>query len=187
MSAPKTNEPTHLDDDLKERPGSHDLKSDIRPDVVRTANDAWEEENKDSKLRNRRSSLNIHLSEPFSPLEDLMTDAYERFGNMDSDSMDASVKRIMLRYANLIVEDIRLHPYTSYPDLDYYTSLQDIRPIPDVIVLGGLAYHYAKWMDSTKSNTLGLEYMQTLNQVMYQRKYGSGKIEMNTVDKDDKR
>lgn len=182
MSRPETGEPTH-DDNGKERPGSQPLDSTVTPAVVSQADAAWKEHYADSKQRNAYSAQNPQTSEPYSPLETLITDAFERFGNMDASSMDSGLKRILLRFANRIIEDIRIHPYASLPDLDYYIDLQQTRPIPDEIMISGLAFHYAKWQDSSKARTLFAEYSQILNQILYQRKFGSGKIQMNTVDK----
>ncbi len=184
MTRPITGEPTHTDENGKERPGSHSLSETINPAVAVQADLQWSEHYANSKVRNQYSAQNPQLSEPYSPLETLISDAFERFGNMDATSLDANIKRIMLRYANKIVEDIRIHPYASLPDLDYYIALQDTRPIPDEIMISGLAYHYAKWQDSSKARTLFAEYGQILNQILYQRKYGSGKIQMSTVDKE---
>lgn len=183
MTKPTTGEPTHTDDTGKERPGSQSLTATVTPAVIDSANAAWDEHYADSKVRNQYSAQNPHIAEPYSPLESLITDAFERFGNMDAQSIDNNIKRIMLRYANKIVEDIRIHPYASLPDLDYYTDLQQTRPIPDEIMISGLTFHYAKWQDSAKAKTFFAEYGQALNQILYQRKYGSGKIQMNTVDK----
>jgi len=183
MAEPTTGEPTHTDDTGVERPGSQSLTETITPAVVDSANALWKDHYASSKLRNGQSAQNPQVSTPYSPLENLITDAFERFGNMEAQSVDSNVKRIMLRYANKIVEDVRIHPYASLPDLDYYTSLQETRPIPDEIMISGLVYHYAKWMDSSKARTFFAEYGQALNQILYQRKYGSGKLQMNTVDK----
>lgn len=179
MTKPITGEPTCKDDNGVSRPGSQSLTGVVTPVVVAQAEAAWADHYADSNVRNNYSGQNPHISEPYSPLETLITDAFERFGNMDASSMDGNIKRIMLRYANKIVEDIRVHPYASLPDLDYYTDLQQRRPIPDEIMISGLAYHYAKWQDSSKAKTFFAEYGQILNQILYQRKFGSGKIQMN--------
>jgi hypothetical protein len=184
MTRPVTGEPTHIDGDGKERPGSHSLTDTITVSVMSDADAAWAENVKDSKVRNMYSAQNPHLTEPYSPLETLIGDAFERYGNMSIDTLDAAVKRIMLRYANRIVEDMRIHPYGTMPDLDYYIHLQDTRPIPDEIMISGLAFHYAKWQKSSSASTFFAEYSQAMNQILYQRKYGSGKLQMNTVDKD---
>ena len=178
-----TGEPTYTDDDGKERPGSQALNSTVTTQMVSNADAAWQEHHKDSKLRNRFSAQNPQIAEPYSPLETLVNDAFERFGNMSVETLDGSVKRILFRYANRIIEDVRIHPYWDLPDLDYYISLQDCRPVPDEIMITGLAFHYAKWMNSTRAATLGAEYAQALNQILYQRKYGSGKLQMAAVDR----
>lgn len=183
MTRPTTEEPTHIDDAGVERPGSQPLRGVLTPTAVADADAAWAEHYADNKKRNNLSALHPELTEPYSPLETLIEDAYSDFGNMSVETLDGNVKRMLLRWANRIVEDMRIHPYFSIPDLDYYTSLQDTRPIPDVIMELGLHYHYAKWQKSTSAATALIEYTKMANQVLYQRKYGGGKIQMNTVDK----
>lgn len=186
MSRPVTDEPTYIDEEGVERPGSQSLTGIITAEIVKQANDQWLEHNKDSQVRNNYSGQSPHIAEPFSPLESLIDDAFMRYGNMSVETLDGSIKMMLLRLANKIVEDIRYHPYTATPDLDYYVSLQDTRPIPDEIMISGLAYHYAKWQRSTSTTTFFAEYTQALNQILYQRKFGSGTIQLNTVDKPSK-
>lgn len=183
MTNPITGEPTYDDEDGVTRPGSQDLTDVVTVSLARSAESLWKEHFKNNEHRNNYSGQNPHIAEPFSPLETLIEDAFQRFGNMSVDTLDGSIKRMLLRFANRIVEDIRIHPYGSTPDLDYYINLQDTRPIPDEIVLSGLAYHYSKWQSSTRTATFYTEYTQIMNQILYQRKFGSGKIQMNTVDK----
>jgi len=178
-----TGEPTYTDDAGVERPGSQSLSAVVTPTSVANADGIWLDSNANNQLRNRRSSANPHLGEPYSPLETIIEDAFSGFGNMSVDTLDGSVKRMFIRWANRIVEDMRVHPYFPFPDLDYYISLQDRRPIPDMVVELGLLYHYAKWQKSSVAATSLVEYRTMTNQVLYQRKYGSGKIQMNTVDK----
>lgn len=184
MGKPVTGEPTHIDDKNVERPGSQPQDSIVTPASMAETDQVWSDHYSDAQKQNMYSAQNPQISEPYSPLESLITDAFERFGNMSADTLDGNIKRIMLRYANKIIDDIRIHPYSSTPRLDYYTSQQETRPVPDEIMISGLTYHYAKWQDSAKSRLLYPEYIQTMNQLLYQHKYGSGKIQMNTVDKD---
>lgn len=186
MSRPITGEPTHTTDSGATSPGSQPLTSTVTPQLISDANVTWSDHllaNNADQLNNY-SAQNPTIAAPYSPVETLINDALERFGNMSVDSIDSNIRRIMLKYANRIVEDVRRHPYTSTPDLDYYVSLQDTRPIPDEIMISGLAYYYAKWQNSLKSKDLFGDYTVSLNSILYQRKYGSGKIQMNTVDKD---
>lgn len=182
MSQPNTGEPTHEDGD-KERPGSQPLTDTVTTSLVANANAAWAEHFDNNQQRNRLSAQNPHLTDPYSPLETLMGDAYERFGNMSIETMSGTVKRVLQKFANRIVEDFRVHPYTYAPDLDYYVSLQDIRPIPDEIMIAGLTFHYAKWQASAKAQMFFTEYYATLNQILYQRKFGSGKVQLAAVDR----
>ena len=179
-----TGEPTHTDDAGKERPGSQGLNTVVTPKTVADTEALWAEHYANNKQRNSNSAQNPNISVPYSPLETLIEDAYLRFGNMTIDTIDPGVKMVLHRYSNKIVERIRIHPYSTLPDLDYYTSLQDTRPIPDEIMISGLAYHYAAWMKSDRAKELYADYVEATNQILYQRKFGSGRLQMNTVDKD---
>lgn len=184
MTQPTTGEPTYTDDDGVVRPGSQPMNSVVTPAVVNSAESAWADFAKANQMRNMFSAQNPNISDPYSPLESLIIDAFERFGNMSADTIDGDIKRILLRFANRIVEDIRIHPYSTINDLDYYKHIQDIRPIPDEIMIAGIAYHYAKWQSSARAAILYGEYQQTMHQILYHRKFGAGRIQMNTVDKD---
>ena len=179
-----TGEPTHEDADGKERPGSQDLKSVVNPELVSSADTAWASHSSDSKVRNNYSALDGNTSEPFSAIENLIVDAFQSYGNQSPATIPGDIKLILLRRSSRIIEDIRIHPYSSTPDIDYYRALTDVRPIPDVIVSAGLLYQYALWMSSPKAALYAADYYQILNSTLYQRKYGSGKIQMNTVDKE---
>lgn len=179
------NEPTHTDADGKDRPGSASLKQVINPSTARAAEAAWDENYTDLNLRKRKSAQAPNISQPYADLDDMITKAIQRFGNMSAQTVQGDVRLMMVGYANVIIEELRAHPYFSIPDLDYYISLNDKRPIPDEIMIAGLTYYYADWNDSNKAAKFGRAYYKNMNTILYQRKFGTGKIEMNTVDKDE--
>lgn len=177
-------EPTHSDGEGNDYlPGSADLKSTISPESVKAADDAWKEHYSTNQQSNRNSSQFPNIEDPYSPLNSLIEDAFRRYGNMGIETLDGSIRLMMLRYANRIVEDVRAHPYSSLPALDYYVSIDETRPIPDEIVLAGISYYYAKWMRSADWRSFEADYRVSMNQIFFNRKYGSGKIEMSTIDK----
>lgn len=178
-----TGEPTYTDDNGVERPGSQSMTGVVNPTTVKAADAAWADHYADNQQRGRLSAQMPHITDPYSPLEHLINAAIQDFGNMSVDTIDGSLRLMLLRKANMIIEDVRVHPYGSLPDLNYYVSLQDTRPIPDIIMIAGLAYHYADWMKSKYAAKYERDYYKTLSLVLYQRKYGSGKIQMNTIDK----
>lgn len=180
-----TGEPTHVDDAGATRPGAKELDGKVNPTTVKEIEATWKEHYADNQLRNHKSSQFPNLADPYSPLDSLITEAILRFGNMAPETVDGNVRLMLLRYANSIIEDIRAHPYGSLPDLDYYTSLSETRPIPDEIMISGLAFHYAKWNKSKETKIFFTEYQKTIGQILYQRKFGMGKIQMNTVDKEE--
>lgn len=177
-------EPTHSDGAGNDYlPGSADLKTTITPAAVTAAEAAWKEHYATNQQSNRLSSQFPNQTDPYAPLTTLIDEGFMRYGNMNVDTIDGGIRQRMLRYANRIIEDIRIHPYSSTPALDYYVSIDDTRPIPDEIMISGLAYHYAKWMRSVDWRSFETDYRFMMNQILYQRKFGSGKIEMDTVDK----
>ena len=124
-----------------------------------------------SKIRNSFSSQQPNIDEPFSNLESLINDALKNFGNLYIDSIDPGVKALLLGRANRIVEDMRAHPYYPLPDLDYYKSLTDKRPIPDEIMISGLLYHYARFMRDSEWKEREKEYYTTASQILYTRMF----------------
>lgn len=178
-------EPTYTDKDGKERPGAGSLVGVINPTTMAQRDAMWQEFYKELKNRNLDSSQFPNIRPDYAPLDSLINMAFQRFGNMSPDTIDGQVRMMMLGYANRIVEDIRIHPYSSIPDLDYYHSLTDWRPIADEIMISGLMFYYSLWMDSAKMPAARTLYYSTMNSILFQRKYGAGKIEMNTVDKDE--
>ena len=176
-------EPTHTEDGTNYKPGASSLTADITPTSVNASNEAWATHYAENQQSNRNSSQFPNSQDPYSPLELLINDAIQRYGNMSSETIEGSTRMMMLRYANKIVEDVRAHPYTSLPALDYYVSISESRPIPDEIVISGLEYHYAKWMRFVGWETQKMEYHKTMNGILYQRKYGSGQPKMSTTDK----
>jgi hypothetical protein len=182
MTLPITNEPTHIevDQDGNEivRPGAVNLRADVTVEKVAESDAVNAEFYSDAQQRNRASSMNPQVAEPYTPLQNLSYDALREYGEMNPSTIDGDTNLLFLRLANKIVEDVRMHPLYPMPDLDYYVALTDTRPIPDIIMIAGLQYYYAMQQASEKVRLKEPEYYRRLNSTMYNRLYGNGKIEI---------
>lgn len=128
-----------------------------------------------------KSAFNPHITDDFSPLQVLIFDALEEFGEMQPGTVAGDVARMFLRFANKVVEQVRQHPYWSDP-LDYYVSINDVRPIPDAIMVAGLLMHYSIQQRSDKSQAYRPLFFETLNSVLWNRLNGNTPIRMRVVD-----
>ena len=90
-----------------------------------------------------KSGTNPQIKDEFAPLETLIMAALRRYGEYQPSTVSGEAMELFLDFANSVVEDIRQHPYWNGQPLDYYTSITDTRPIPDLIVQLGLCAHYA--------------------------------------------
>jgi hypothetical protein len=135
------------------------------------------------------SVLNPQISEPTSDLQTLAMQALRRYGDFAASSVDGEVLLMFLEFANLIIDEVRAHPYyvEAYENgligpLPYYTSQTDKRPLPDQIIIAGLLYHYALQQGSNKVQAYIGNFARTMNQQLWGILHGHGKIEMTVVD-----
>lgn len=178
-----TGEPTRVGEDGQLRPGAVDPRAPVNKQKIAEADAATAQLVDSRDGNNRYSSSNPHLIEPYSSLEMLSFQALRRYGDMHPGSVDGEVKLMFVEFANLVIEELRSHPYWSAPDIDYYTHPSETRPIPDAIMVAGLLYHYAMQQQSNKIEVYAPLYFKTTNRVLFSRKYGSGPIEMSPVDR----
>lgn len=129
-----------------------------------------------------KSDTNPHIREKNSPLETLALQALRRFGDYNPGTVDGDVMLMFLEFANMIIDDIRMHPYHDNTDLEYYESIQDVRPIDDIILVQGLLYHYAMQQGSDKIQVYLPTYNSTLNRQLWHKINGNTKIRMTVVD-----
>ena len=137
------------------------------------------------------STNSPNVREPFSPLQSLAYQALRRYGDMHAGTVSGDVLQMFVDFANLVVEDLRQHPYWAADginnlDIDYYKHYDETREIPDPIVVAGLLRYYSEQQMSEKLQLYGPQYAQTMNRILYNRKYGHQKVEMQAVDKRDK-
>lgn len=76
---------------------------------------------------------------------------------------------MMLEFANLVIDEVRNHPYWDSTQLDYYTSVSESLPVPDQIMIAGLLTQYAIQQASEKTQMFTMLYYKTLNQELWNR------------------
>mgnify|MGYP007059462205 CR=1 FL=1 len=179
---PDADEPTRVVDG-KVEVGAVDLKSVVDANSATHADTKHRELQKTKSNRNRYSANNPHLNTPYSTLETLTFQALRRYGDMHPGTVDGEVMMMFVEFGNLIIEDLRGHPYWENPEVDYYTHPSETRAIPDNIIVAGLLYHYSVQQQSNKIEAYGPMYFKMMNRILYQKKYGSGKIEVSPWDK----
>lgn len=127
------------------------------------------------------SSTNPHVRDNYSPLSTLAMQAIRRFGDFNPGTIDGDVMLMFLEFANLIIDDVRMHPYHQ-GELDYYISPDDVREIPDQVIVNGLLYHYAMQQGSEKLQLYMPMYHRSLNQQLWYKLNGNTPIRMRIVD-----
>lgn len=108
--------------------------------------------------------------------------ALRRYGDFHPGTVDGDVMLMFIEFANLIIDEIRMHPYHDNTDIDYYQSITDVREIQDPIIVAGLLFHYATQQVSDKIEIYMGNYYRTLNQRLWERHNGNTVINLYTVD-----
>jgi hypothetical protein len=97
-----------------------------------------------------RSNSNPHITDKNSSLQALSMQALRRFGDFHPGTVDGDVLLMFIEFANLVIDEIRMHPYHDGSEINYYESVTDVRPIDDNIIVSGLLFHYAAQQGSEK-------------------------------------
>ena len=145
------------------------------------------------------SNTNPHIRTRYSPLRTLAMQALRRFGDFSPSTVDGDVLLMFIEFANIIIDDIRQHPYsprtsivttvngqkittTSANDVDYYTSADEVREIDDQIIVAGLLAQYALQQGSEKIQIYQPNYHRTMNQQLWNALNGNTQIRLRVVD-----
>lgn len=132
----------------------------------------------------RSSNVNPQITDKTSPLETMIFQAVRRYGEFSPSTVDGSGILMFLEFANMVLEDIRHHPYwPADKDVDYYVSQTDVRDVPDPIIINGLLMHLAIQQGSPKTQLYAQLYSRTCNQILYERLYGKRRPNMQVVDR----
>jgi hypothetical protein len=128
------------------------------------------------------SDSNPHIRSGYSPLETLIFQALRRYGEMSPATIDGDTSLMFLEFANMVIDEVRSHPYHDGTQLNYYLSLQDVREVPDPIMIAGILYHYASQQGSSKIQLFMPGYFRTMNQMMWLKINGNTPIQLRVVD-----
>lgn len=134
------------------------------------------------QLTQSNTDLNPHIREKFSPLETLAMQALRRFGDFHAGTVDGDVMMMFLEFANMIIDEIKSHPYHDNTSIDYYLSPTDVREVNDQIMIAGLLYHYSVQQASDRLQVYTPLFQRTLNQLLWNKYNGNTKIQMRVVD-----
>ena len=145
------------------------------------------------------SNTNPHIRTSNSPLRTLAMQALRRFGDFSPSTVDGDVLLMFIEFANIVIDDIRQHPYsprttvittvngqkvttTSANDVSYYTSADEVREVDDQIIVAGLLAQYALQQGSEKMQIYMPNYYRTMNRQLWNALNGNTQIRMRVVD-----
>lgn len=119
----------------------------------------------------------------YSELEELAKRMLTLYGDGAASVNFADLHTHVIEFANWIIDEINTHPYWEGRDpIPYYTSVNERRDIPDVIVVHGLLAYYAGQQQSdAKQARFQPQYYRTLSQQLYVMRYGNAPIELQTT------
>jgi hypothetical protein len=133
-------------------------------------------------MASRGSDVNPHIRDGNSPLQALIMQALRRYGEFSPGTVDGDTSLMFIEFANMVIDEVRSHPYGGDLDVPYYLALEDARGIPDPVVIAGILYHYSMQQGSEKVQFYMPNYFRTLNQLLWQRLNGNTKIRMRVPD-----
>ena len=131
-------------------------------------------------------SLTPHIQDgATSRLEDLSRMVFRRYGDFSASTIEAEALSMMIELANMVVDDVRMHPYasTALQSEPYYHAMQDRSAIPDNIMVAGLLFYYAEQQGSERVGSYGPKFARTMNQELWRAANGNTSIEMTPWDK----
>lgn len=128
---------------------------------------------------------NPQIVDGYTPLRKLIQDALREYGEFSVETIEADVSLMVLNFANQIVREVWTHPYATAEDAQIkpYTSLDDVRPIDDMVMISGLLARVLKQQRNYQSAQVEFQnYYRTLNQMMWFKLNGNTAIRMRQVD-----
>lgn len=120
----------------------------------------------------------------FSSLDRLAFLALREFGHNSAGQVSGEVMSECIFCANQALEDIMGHPYWDDGEVAYYISQDERRPIPDPIMVFGIAAYLAQQQSSQKLQMLWQKYTNIMNKILLRKKYGvNPDFHMSVLDK----
>lgn len=130
-------------------------------------------------------SDNPHIQRGQSDLQALTAQALTRHGEFSPSTIQGDVAQMFIEFANMILEEVRSHPYADGTDLETvedFISINDARPVPDEIIKSGLIFYYMVQQGDERAGMYQSLYTRTMNQRLWRRLNGNTKIQMRVVD-----
>ena len=128
------------------------------------------------------SNTNPHINSPNSPLDVMIRQALRRFGDSSPGAVSGDAGLMFLEFANVVVDEVRQHPYWGDDVVDYYEHITETRAIPDPIVVQGMLYQYSGQQASEKTPQYAQQFIRQLNQSLWHRLNGNTPIQMIVRD-----
>lgn len=130
-------------------------------------------------------SDNPQITDNYSDLQTLSSQALVRHGEFSSSTVLADVSMMFIEFANMVLEEVRNHPYADGTGLETvkdYVSFTDIREVPDEIIKAGLLFYYMEQQGDARAEQKYQLYIRTMNQRLWRLLNGNTKIQMRPVD-----
>ena len=129
------------------------------------------------------SVSNPHLFEDASALAELFRSVILRYGEFSVGTTEGEVGPLFLEMTNLVLDDVRSHPYWTGGDISYPRSKDEkLVGIPDSIIVSGILAHYATQQQSEKAKTYVPMYQRQMNQLLWYAMNGNEPIQFRIVD-----
>ena len=80
-----------------------------------------------SQTPKRTVRLTHTLQMSFSPLETMVLQAVRRFGDFNPGTLSGDAALMFIEFANMVIDEVRMHPYWDGTELDYYQHLSDVK------------------------------------------------------------
>jgi hypothetical protein len=131
-------------------------------------------------------SANPHIREGNSPLDALIHDALQLFGEFAPSTLDGETSQLMLFLANDVLDDLHEHPYwveLGLPPIAPYVSIHDARPVEDGIMVHGLLAKYAIQQKSSTAQFHVPAYTRKMSARLWHQLSGGGRIQMRPMDR----
>lgn len=129
------------------------------------------------------TDLNPHREgDAYSELNALIDSALRRYGDFAPGEASASLRLMFIEFANMVIDDIRMHPYWDGVEIPYYAHGSESRPIDDHVMVAAMLYRYSEQQVSGKLQLYAPAYFRALNQSLWRKINGNTKLRVRPTD-----
>lgn len=130
------------------------------------------------------ASPHTTAGQEYAALDRLIRLALVEMGHATAGQISGEVMNHCIFCANQALEDVMLHPYWDGGEIAYYVSQDDRRPVPDPIMVYGIAAYLSKQQASQRMQSLFKAFANSMNQILLRKKYGPNpSFDMKVYDK----